>query len=133
MSINTFRGTSGYVCFSISPKVDVIYKGKLPDRSDPKHPLYKANLPDRIPPHPKRDVPQAEIKRFLPLGAHIWRANKLGMWCFHNPPHKRDSVSWSEFKGDSTKAAFHAVRKSWQLFLKDNCLQETDCPIEGIF
>jgi len=79
------------------------------------------------------DMLQSEAKLYLPPGAFIWRANVKGAWCVHFAPHKSHSESWAAHHHDSGKAMMAAGRFVWREFLDDHALDESHCPIKGIF
>ncbi len=54
-------------------------------------------------------------------------------WHYHLVGHKRGSVPWSRFSGDSRRACEEAVREAWALHLQDVSLPLSACPIKGIF
>ena len=78
------------------------------------------------------DLTQKEAKPFCPPKGSVWRANKRQNWSFHQKPHKRHSVPWSEFGGNSFESLLHGLRKSWLLYLEDEGLEPEDCPILGL-
>ncbi len=95
-------------------------------------PFYKAAWPKSVP-LGEDDLPQREAKRFLPTGGHVWRDNARGAWAYHHEGHKRFSIPWSRFGGNSRLSMFEGMRVCWKLFLQDKCLPESACPIEGMF
>ncbi len=79
------------------------------------------------------DISQAEAKCYLPPKAAIWRANFVGAWCVHLPPHSRHTERW-DLHGDSSVGAMKAAcRFVWTQWLEDNGLATAKCPIKGLF
>ena len=111
-------------------------KGKTPiGAKSQKNPLYMMKYPKelRLPPDAEDDLPQSEAKAYLPPRCSVWRDNMKGGWHFHLAGHRRKSVAWARFGGNSRAAMLEAMRTAWRLFLEDNCLTTAQCPIQGIF
>ena len=118
--------------YKLYHQVNKAYKGKVPSLKSKLHPLnpytFVAKVPDGT-----NDLAQSEAKLYLPPGAFIWRANLRGAWYSHYPPHKTHCESWSNHQFDSRQAMFAAVRHVWMQWLGDEGLDESHCPIKGIF
>ena len=114
-----------------------VLKMKAPpkDVKNKASPFYKCKIPDSLPDlvFGGRGLVQADAKKFVPPGLSVWRANKKGYWCFHMKPHKRTHEAWSSYEGDSFNALMAGIRHYWGIFLSDNLLKPSDCPIKGIF
>ena len=96
-----------------------------------KHPLNKYKFVDRMPDASCLTL-QADAKQYLPPGAYIWKANSRCAWVSRLPPHSEHAFPWSGH-GNQSESMVKAVRDSWSLYLADNCLPESHCPIKGIF
>lgn len=84
--------------------------------------------PDRI---PDGFVEHAEAKKLLPPGGAIWRMLRIGGWQCHQRPHPR--VSFTFARWTPRGAMMRCLQHSWRLFLADQGLDESRCPIEGMF
>jgi hypothetical protein len=92
-------------------------------------PLYKLKFPAAVPPDA---ISQPEMKDMLPPGASVWQGRLgSGAWCSHLPPHPRISRSWA--LAGHREAAMFVLRHIWSLWLHDQGLQNTDCPVAGVF
>lgn len=101
-------------------------------KSNVASPFYKSPWPKALP-EGTNDLPQAEARRFCPTNTHIWRDNTRGAWAFHVEGHKRFSVPWSRYGGDSREAMLEGMRMSWILWTCDRSLPSSVCPIAGLF
>ena len=79
------------------------------------------------------DLAQSVARQYLPPGSSIWRANTVGAWQCHTPPHARHSEPWSKHNGSSHQAMKACVRWAWSHYLADHDLTQDQCPIQGIF
>mmetsp|Transcript_138977 Transcript_138977/g.245591 ORF Transcript_138977/g.245591 Transcript_138977/m.245591 type:complete len:743 (-) Transcript_138977:35-2263(-) len=106
--------------------------GKPGKITDPTHPLHGFAFVAAAP--PGLDVSQAEARILLPPPpCWIWRANTRGAWCVRLGQHRVFSVPWARHSGDAKAACMAALRQAWRLWLNDNMLEESACPIAGIF
>ena len=80
---------------------------------------------------PDTPLQQAQAKFLVPPGASIWEARFAGAWAGHLPPHRRVSKPWVAH--GHRGACLEVVRHLWRLYLSDQNLAESDCPIEGLF
>lgn len=113
------------------------YKRKvfnLPAKADPnpRHkasPLYKVCALAKV---PAGGITQPQLKQLLPPGAHCW-AGRLGSgcWSVHLPPYPRFSKAWTV--AGHRGAALECLRHVWSLWLRDNHLELSACPVRGIF
>ena len=97
--------------------------------------LSKKKYPAKIPQWKTSsdDLPQSEAKLLMPPGSSIWRANYVGSWQVHVPPHPRHSEAWAKHQQSSHKAMIAAVTFAWQQWLDDKDLSKERCPIAGLF
>ena len=56
-------------------------------------------------------IPQAEAKKWLPEGSHIWKDRVRGAWNAHHPPRARIS---EPYDGDERAALLCILRRVWQ-------------------
>ena len=93
-------------------------------------PLYKWSGPAHC---PAENPSQADARRLTPPGASIWRGNMgPGSWQVHPKPYPRRSVAWT-MPGGPLVALRCVLQHAWRLWLKDNGLSASDCPIQGNF
>lgn len=83
----------------------------------------------RVPPGDVIDL--ASAKELKPPGSFVWRAWSHGAWEGRLPPHKVVRRSWS---GGSAGIAFKLLLQVlWDQYLKDEGLEQADCPIVGLY
>ena len=93
------------------------------------HLLFRKKFLARV---PAGAISQAELKQMLPPNSSCWKGNwGSGHWWCHYEPHSRISRSWS-IAGHKA-AAMYCLKKVWGLWLTDNSLNKSDCPIVGLF
>lgn len=76
------------------------------------------------------ELTQASVQALVPPGAHAWKS-ATGSWQIHLPPWPRKSRAWA-INGEQEAARF-VLRYAWQLWLESNNLEESRCPIAGLF
>ncbi len=54
-------------------------------------------------------------------------------WHFHLAGHRRGSVPWSKFDGDSKRACVEALKRCWRQYLAEKALPTSACPVAGLF
>ena len=75
---------------------------------------------------------QQEMKKYIPPGTSIWKANKAEGWAGHCPPYARTSET-TEVQ-TPLEAAKALARRLWrQHNEKKRIYPLTTCPIEGLF
>lgn len=92
-----------------------------------KSPLYRWRGLAEI---PAGAITQPQARELLPPKAHIW-LGRHGCWAVHLHPHRRYSESWS--LSSHHEACMNCVRHVWRLFLADNNMPESACPVRGLF
>lgn len=97
-------------------------------RQAKKKPLFKKSA---YPPFPAEMVSQSELRKFVPPGASVWCGYSNGSWQCHLPPWRRKSFSWAA--SDAHEAARKCLRHLWELFLSDNGMPTSACPVAGLF
>ena len=116
-------------------KVKYKYGGKPPSSAAAKKcPLHGKCFPKDVvtPKVGENDLTQNEANQMMPPGCSVWRGNTRGEWCSHQRPHKRRYKRWDEFAGDSYQALLALVRDEWEVYLFDNGLEQSVCPIREI-
>ena len=124
---------SVYLRLELLPhKVDTSYNGKVPSMRNKAHPLYGMAFYKEVP-EPSHDIVQKTASLYMPPGCYIWRANTRGAWYVHVRPHNAHAETWANHQHDSFKAMIAACRFAWSQWLEDHGLDESHCPIKGIF
>ena len=83
-------------------------------------------LPSNMPTH-------HEAEAWLPPDTMpIWRGLSSGSWGCHYPPIKEDNFTWRRY-GGGLEACLACLRWLWQEYLQRHSLQQSDCPISGLF
>lgn len=92
--------------------------------SDWCHPRAPARVPEGF-------IEHADAALLLPPRGTIWRMLRVGGWQCHQKPFPRVSFTFARWgaRGASMLCAQHC----WRLFLADEGLGESRCPIEGVF
>ena len=80
---------------------------------------------------PEGELFQPDLVGLVPPGSHIWRGDNVGCWCGHLPPYKRISCSWSLY--GHRESAVLVLRDLWSRFLTSQGLENSACPIQGLF
>ena len=113
------------------------FKPKVPkNKTARSHPLYGFPGGRELPPDDVMETSRANLLK--PPGAFIWRGNpktgdpKSGAWHSHYKPYPRFSRSWVA-AGTERNALREVLAHVWSLWLRDNFLEEKDCPVAGIF
>ena len=112
-------------------------RGDPPKPSSKKHPLYGFKWAVKeFPQESPASIAQCDAKLLIPPGSAIWVGHaslkRKGSWCGHFPPYRRYSITW-EAAGSERLAVWSVVEHLWRLFLTDNNLPLSHCPIAGIF
>ena len=81
--------------------------------------------------NPELGIPQSEMSRLCPPGCSVWRDNVRGAWSVHLPPWKRFSRPFWVFGEQG--AGLEAMREAWRLYLRDNGMDFSECPMESFF
>jgi hypothetical protein len=81
---------------------------------------------------PEGDISQIEAKLMLPADCSIWRDRMNGGWCCHLSGHSRISARWNR-DGGERGSLLMLLRKVWEEHLAENGLDQSECPIEGLF
>lgn len=76
-------------------------------------------------------IPQAQARRWIPEGTHIWRGLTRSEWCGHCEPYKRIQASW-HLHGEAGAMRI-IIRRLWEQKLEADDLGPEACPIDGIF
>jgi len=96
----------------------------------------KARGPNRL---PKAEIPpgcpeQRQLKPLCPPGAHIWRGNRARCWSGHYPGFCRVSVPWTIHPSQGFRVSgIYVLRQLWQRHLWFHGLDESECPVAGLF
>ena len=98
------------------------------DPKNPRSPLFGCRYKP-VPPGATYDQPLA--KSLLPPGASIWEGRSNGSWQAHLPPHPRISCLWRQYGGNKP-AMLEAIASCWRLFLADEGMSLSQCPVEGL-
>ena len=96
-------------------------------RTNASSPFYKMK---KFPEIPIGAITQQEAKQLLPPKSYIWQGTG-GTWQSHMPPHKRFSQSWTN--GGHRQACLANIKNCWQLFLQDNLMPLSACPVKDLF
>lgn len=76
-------------------------------------------------------IPQEDAKKYLPPRASIWRMPRMRGWACHYPPYPRVSFRFDRW-GERASVVL-CWQHCWRLFLIDEGLDESACPIRGVF
>jgi len=93
-----------------------------------KSPLHRVRTLATVPPGA---ITQQEAKQMLPPGAYVWQGNYDGCWCVQLKPYPRFSKSWTLM--GHRGALMECLRYVRRLWLSDNFLTESDCPVKNLF
>ena len=76
------------------------------------------------------EADQATLARYCPPGGHIWNNWRGSAWGGHMPPNTRTSCPWA---CGHLASAIVVIRTLWEYYLLDNGLEQSACPINGLF
>lgn len=72
---------------------------------------------------------QADVKKYLPDGAYIWKNRHAGVWCTRLPPFKENRSR----RGDPDSSAIRkVVGIVWRQWCDVEAVAYEECPMQGI-
>ena len=77
-------------------------------------------------------IPQAIGKTYMPNGAYLWRARSGNVWYGRYKDYPSRACADASVESE-WHALLEVVRHAWEWFLCVHGLEQTDCPIKGLF
>jgi hypothetical protein len=77
--------------------------------------------------------PQADVKKYAPPGASVWRGNIRAEWCGHAKPCSRILEKLSNHGNDERATILAMLRRLWVEYNRKEGKPLNSCPIEHLF